>query len=333
MSKKLPLTPTLRAAFVALSIGFAGCHNAGNLVNTSYMTTTSAGSNNNLPRVVATTSVLCDLIKQVAEETINLICLTSPDTNPYLYQPKPEDRKAIEQAKIIFFNGYNLEPGVLKLIRASKSRVPNIAVGHRAVPQPLQSREGSNTVPNPYVWHNAKYGIKMVEVISSNLSKVLPKNASLYKSNSQKLKNELIQLDAWIKSRIASIPENQRKLVTVEDEMSYYIQAYGLSSAGTLEDISTGEKPTTARVKSLVQGITKAKVPIIFADTTNKSNLIKNIAKGAKVKVSKRELFGDNLGVSGSEGDTYQKMMVANTRTIVEGLGGTYLIFEPKVAK
>ncbi len=333
MSKKLPLTPTLRAAFVALSIGFVGCHNAGNLIKTSYMTTTSAGSNNNLPRVVATTSVLCDLVKQVAEETINLICLTSPDTNPYLYQPKPEDRKAIEQAKVIFFNGYNLEPGVLKLLRSSKNHVPNIAVGHRAVSQPLQSREGNSTVPNPYVWHNAKYGIKMVEVISSNLSKVLPKNASLYKSNAQKIKSELIQLDDWIKSRIASIPDNQRKLVTVDDGMSYYIQAYGLSSAGTLEDIGTGEKATPTRAKSLVQSITKAKVPTIFADTTNKSNLIQNIAKEAKVKVSKRELFSDNLGVLGSEGDTYQKMMVANTRTIVEGLGGTYLIFEPKVAR
>ncbi|MBR8840039.1 MAG: zinc ABC transporter substrate-binding protein [Stigonema ocellatum SAG 48.90 = DSM 106950] len=333
MSKKIPLNPTLRTALVAFTIGLVGCNNAINLGNTSYTTTSDGGLNNNLPRVVATTSVLCDLTKQVAQETINLICLTSSDTDPYRYQPKPEDRKAIEQAKLIFFNGYNFEPGVLKLLKASRNHVPNIAVSQRAVPKPLQLREGGNNVPDPHVWHNAKYGSKMVEVISSNLSKILPKNKSLYNSNAQKIKNELTQLDGWIKSRIASIPDNQRKLVTTHDTMSYYVQAYGLQGASALEGISTEVKPTTTRVKTLVKGITQAKIPIVFAETTMNSNLIKSVAKEAKVKVSKRELFANNLGAPGSEGDTYQKMMVANTRTIVEGLGGTYLIFEPKVSK
>ena len=333
MSEKLPLNPTLRTVLVALTIGFVGCNNAGNLANTSYTTTEAAGLNNNLPRVVATTSVLCDLTKQVAEETINLTCLTSPDTDPHLYQPSPADRKAIEQAKLIFFNGYNFEPSVLKLIKASKNRVPNIAVGQRAVPKPLQFKEGGNNVPNPYVWHNAKYSIKMVEVISSNLSKILPKNKSIYNSNAKKINNELTQLDGWVKSRIATIPTNERKLVTTQNAMIYYAQAYGLQDVGALEGINVSAKPTTAQVKKLVQNITQAKIPTIFAETTIKSNLIKSVAKEAKVKVSKRELFADDLGAPGSEGDTYQKMMAANTRTIVEGLGGTYLIFEPKVLK
>ncbi len=332
MSKKLPLTPTLRTVLVALTIGLVGCKNASNLANTSYTTTSSDGLNN-LPRVVATTSVLCDLTKQIAEETINLTCLTDPDTDPHLYQPSPEDRKAIEQAKLIFFNGYNFEPGVLKLIKASKNHVPNIAVGQRAVPNPLQFKEGGNKVSDPYVWHNAKHGISMVEVISSNLSKILPKNKSIYHSNARKINNELTQLDGWIKSRIATIPANQRKLVTTHDAMSYYVQAYGLQDVGALVGISTEAKPTTAQVKTLVKGITQARIPTIFAETTINSNLINSIAKQAKVKVSKRELFTDNLGAPGSEGDTYQKMMVANTRTIIEGLGGTYLIFEPKVLK
>jgi manganese/iron transport system substrate-binding protein len=329
MSTQLALISKLRTVLIAFTVGLVGCNNTANPANTAYKTT-STGVNNNLPRVVATTSVLCDLTQQVAGETINLTCLTPPDTNPYLYQPKPEDRKAIEEAQVIFFNGYNFEPNILKLIKASKSHVPNIAVGQRAVPKPLLLRENGATVPDPYVWHNAKYGIKMVEVISSYLSKVLPKNASIYNNNARNIKNELTQLDAWIKSRIASIPANQNKLVTVDRTMDYYVQAYGLSYIGSLEGISAADKPTPPRIKILAQAIKQARIPTIFTNNTTNPNLIKAVAQQANVRVSKRELLATSLSSQGSEGDTYQKMMIANTRTIVEGLGGTYLIFEPK---
>jgi manganese/iron transport system substrate-binding protein len=330
MSKKLPSTRNLRAAFVALAVGLVGCNSVANVAKTSYTTTSSNGANNNLPRVVATTGVLCDLTKQVAQETINLICLTSPDTSPHFYQPKPEDRKAVEQAKLIFFNGYNLEQSTLKLIKVNKKPVPKIAVAYRAVPQPLQSRKDGKTTPDPYVWHNARYGMKMVDVISTYLSKTFPKNAPLYTKNAAKIKNELSQLDTWIKSRIGSIPKNQRKLVTSDNAMSYYSQAYGLSYIAATEGIGSQEKPSDPSGKKVIKSITQAKVSVIFPAATINPNLTNTVAKEAKVKVSKRELFAEDLGEPGSEGDTYQNMMVANTRTIVEGLGGTYLIFEPK---
>lgn len=332
MSKKLQLTLPLRTALVAVTIGLFGCHNLGSVANTS-STATVSEVNANLPRVVVTTSILCDLTKQIAQQTINLTCLIPPDTNPYLYQPKPEDRQAIDQAKLILFTGYNLEPSLLKLMKASKNSVPKIAVAQRAVPQPLEFTRDGNTVPDPYTWHNANNGIKMVEVISINLSKAMPENASLYSSNAQKVKNELIQLDAWIKSRIRTIPAKQRELVTTLDAMGYYAKAYGLSYAAASESVSDQSKPTRTRVKALTRYIKRSGVATLFVETTNNPDFMKSIAKDTKAKVSKRKLFTDNLGAPGGEADTYQKMMVANTRTIVEGLGGTYLIFEPILSK
>ncbi|WP_026082348.1 metal ABC transporter solute-binding protein, Zn/Mn family [Mastigocladopsis repens] len=334
MSKKLRLTQPLPAFLVAVAIGLFGCRNLGSIANTSSTATvTSAELNNNLPKVVATTSILCNLTKQIAQQTINLTCLIPPNANPQLYQPKPEDRRAIEQATLILYNGYNLEPGLLKLIRASKNSRSKIAVAQNAVPKPLQFRRNGKTLPDPYIWHNSKNGIRMVEVISSNLGKAIPENASLYSNNAQKVKNELTKLDSWIKSRIASIPANQRELVTNQDVMGYYAKAYDLSYAPALKGISAQGKPNTARVKALARYIKRSRITTLFADTTNNSNLITSIAQDTKVKVSERKLFSDNLDASGSEADTYQKMMVANTRTIVEGLGGTYLIFEPIISK
>ncbi len=330
MSKKSPLSDSLKAALVFLTIGFVGC---GNQAASTSFTQTTTRVNDNLPQVVVTTTVLCDLTKQVAGNTINLTCLISPDADPHLYRPKPEDRQAIEQANLILYSGYNLEPALIKIIKASKKPTPKIAVGQLAVPKPQKFQKGGKKITDPHLWHNTKNASRMVEVISSNLGKLEPSNAETYRGNARQIKSELIQMDSWIKSTVASIPEKQRKLFTNHNALGYYAKAYGMSLPGTLEGISTEEKPTDARVKNLVTGIKRAKVPTIFAETTINSKLIESIAREAKVNVSDRKLYADGLGEPGTDGDTYQKMMVANTRTIAEGLGGTYLMFEAKASR
>nr|WP_245587536.1 zinc ABC transporter substrate-binding protein [Cylindrospermum stagnale] len=315
---------------MALTFGFVGCGNQ--VVNTSVTQATQPTKvNKNLPQVVATSSVLCDLTKQVAGNTINLTCLISAGANPHTYQPKPEDRKAIEQAKLIFYSGYNFEPSLLKIIKATKNPAPKIAVGQLAVPQPQKVLKKGKKVADPHLWHNAKNTIRMVEVINRNLGKLAPSNAKNYRSKSKQITNELTQLDSWIKLRIASIPDKQRTLVTTDNALGYYVKAYGLAYAGTLKAVNTNAKLTDIRERDLVENIQKAQVPTIFAKTTINPDLIESIATKAEVRVSKRELYTDGLGKPGSDGETYQKMMAANTRTIVEGLGGTYLKFEPRL--
>jgi manganese/iron transport system substrate-binding protein len=328
MLKKLLFNNSLRIIIVALTIGFVGCGNQA--ASNSYTQTTTVDES--LPNVVATTSVLCDLVKQVAENTVNLTCLIPPGSNPYSYQPKPADRQAIDQANLIFYNGYNFEPSLLKIIKSTSNTAPKIAVGQVAVPKPQRFIENRQRITDPHVWHNAKHGIKMVEVISSNLKKLDPNNAEIYTNNSKQIKNELTQLDSWIKSKIATIPSDKRKLVTSHNALAYYAKAYGVPLVGVLAGINPEKRPTDAQVDNLVKNIQKAEVPTIFAETTTNSKLIQSVAQAAEVRISERRLYTDGLGEPRSDGDTYQKMMEANTRTIVEGLGGTYLIFQPKVS-
>ncbi|MCM0593300.1 MAG: zinc ABC transporter substrate-binding protein [Gloeotrichia echinulata IR180] len=326
MSKKSRSNYFLSAAIVALSIGFVGCGNQAQ--KTSFTQTKRV--NINLPQVVATTSVLCDLTKQVAGKTINLTCLIPPGKDPHLYEPTPLDSQAIERANLILYNGYNFEPGLIEIIKSTKSSAPKIAVGQLAVPKPQQFQQNGKRVIDPHLWHDAKNAIRMVDVINSNLGKLAPSNAKAYNGKAKKIKNELTKLDSWVKARIATIPSNQSKLVTSHDGLGYYANAYGISLAGSLQGISTEQKPTDRRIKNLVIDIEQTKVPTIFAENIVNPKLIQSVAKQANVKVSQRELYVDGIGEPGSEGGTYQKMMVSNTRTIVEGLGGTYLIFAPR---
>jgi manganese/iron transport system substrate-binding protein len=177
------------------------------------------------PLIVATTSVLCDLTQQIAKETVDLKCLVGAGVDPHVYQPTPEDRKAIDSAKLILYGGYNFDPGLAKLVKTTSNSSPKVAVHEIAVPNPLIGEEHEHgheeeghaeeeKAPDPHVWHNAQNGIAIVKVIAGELERLQPNNAEQYQNNTQKITDELTQIDNWIKSEIATIPADKRQLVT-----------------------------------------------------------------------------------------------------------------------
>ena len=97
--------------------------------------------------------------------------------------------------------------------------------------------------------------------------------------------------------------------------------------AGTLIGISTEEQPSAQTVKNLANDIKKRQIPAIFAETTINPQLIRTVAEEAGVKLAPQQLYSDSIGAPGSEGDSYVKMLVANTKSIVESLGGDYETF------
>jgi manganese/iron transport system substrate-binding protein len=329
------------ATVLAIGCGLVGCsgtQNASNPVSESPAATqTQASPAANLPKVVTTTGVICNITKQIAQSSIDTTCLLQPGDDPHAYQTKPEDRKAIETANLILYGGYNHEPSIIKLIQSSSNSAPKIAVNELAVPKPLigehddehgeekaqnEPHAEGEKVPDPHVWHNPQNGLRMVETIRDQLIKVSPSNAELYTKNAASLTDELQKTDTWIKAQIATIPAQKRKLVTTHDALSYYADAYGLEMAGALQGVTTEEQPTAARIAELSSEIKTAGVPTIFAETTTNPKLIETVAREANVEISEKELYSDDLGGPGSGADTYQGMLKANTCAITSGLGG-----------
>jgi manganese/iron transport system substrate-binding protein len=287
----------------------------------------------NRPVVVASYSVLCDLTQQIAQETVDLKCLMPAGQDPHTYQPTTDDRKAIDTSALVLYGGYEFEAQVIKLVKASGNPDTKVAVHEIAVPKPLmgghdhapgeaKSDKSAEKEADPHVWHNAKNGIAIVQVIQDKLTKLAPQNSALYAKNATALRDRLTKVDAWIQTSIATIPVASKKLVTTHDALSYYGAAYGLPIEGALQGISTDEKPTASRVKALVDEIKTSKVPTIFAEVTVNPKLIETVAKEANVKLATKGLFADGLGEAGSGADRYDQMLITNTTTIVEGLGG-----------
>lgn len=294
--------------------------------STNQVATTAVDKN---PKVVVTNSILCDLTKQIAARTIDLVCLLPAGSDPHVYKLTPAARQSIEDAKLVLYGGYDFEPELIKAIAATSNPAPKVAIHELAVPQPQQFEEDGKSTNDPHVWHNAKHGVKIVETIAASLVKLTPAQTDIYKQNTQKLTSEITQIDTWIRSQINTIPADKKILFTTHDALGYYSKAYGIPT-NALEGISTEEKPNAARARELVDKIRKTKVPTIYAELSLNPQLINNVAQAAKVKVSAQEIYADGLGEVASEGGTYQKMLISNTRSIVEGLGGKYTPFVVK---
>jgi manganese/iron transport system substrate-binding protein len=265
------------------------------------------------PLVVSTSTIIADLTEQIGGEEIEHQGILKPGVDPHVYEPTPKDTVALEEADLILYNGYNLEPGLIRLINGVGSNADRFAVGE--VVKPLDFEYQGSIEPDPHVWGDAENAIAMVQGIRERLIKLSPEDEAIFTTNAEALITELKQLDSWILEQIATIPETQRQLVTTHDAFQYYARAYGLEVTGTLIGISTEEQPSAQTVKNLANKIKNTQVPAIFAETTINPQLITH------------QLYADSLGVEGSEADSYINMLRRNTRTIVEALGGNFQEF------
>lgn len=293
------------------------------------------------PKVVASHSVLCDLTRQVAGESIDMTCLIEAGQDPHVYNPKPSDRRAIEDADLILYGGYGFEPGIIKMIEATNSPAPKIALSEVSVTKPLfaeshghgeeehhndhnegEHSENEELEPDPHVWHDPENGILMVKQIQAKLSQVAPNQANLYRNNAESLNLKLAQLNTWIKGQINSIPEDKRILITKHDALGYYTRAYGLEEDAALKSFSTETRPSASQIRSLAQLVKEKGIPTVFFESSSNPRLVETLAREAKVKVSIDPIYADSLGSEGTPAATYQGMLVTNTCVIVKGLGG-----------
>ncbi|MTJ09059.1 metal ABC transporter substrate-binding protein [Anabaena sp. UHCC 0204] len=298
-----------------LSLSLMGC------------TPDSETQENTQPQVVATSTIIANLAEEVGGEEVQITGILKPGTDPHVYEPVPADSRVLEQANLILYNGYNLEPGIIKLMNAAGGKAKKVAVGEVVKSLKLDKGKGQ-IVPDPHVWGSAENAISMVKAIRDSLIELSPEDQDKFTENAENLIDELQQLHIWINQQIQTIPPDKRKLITTHDAFQYYGNAYKIEIAGTLIGISTEEQPSAQTVKKLVESIKKIGVPAIFAETTINPALMKTVAEEAGVKLAPTSLFSDSIGAKGSNGDTYIKMMAANTRAIVEALGGKYTPFQ-----
>jgi ABC-type Zn uptake system ZnuABC Zn-binding protein ZnuA len=270
-------------------------------------------------RVVATTGIVGDVVKNVAGDAVELTTLIGPGQDPHTYQPTPRDIAEIEKAHVVFVNGFHLEEGLESTIDAAASKgSPVVSVSAGITPRPSSSGDHGAT-GDPHVWFDPANVKRWTSNIEATLSALDPANAAAYRERAAAYARQLDELDAEIRNRVAVIPPERRKLVTDHEALGYFADRYGFRVLGAvIPSISTSAEPTAGDLAALVEVIRAQGVPAIFVGTTTSPKVADLVAQETGAQVL--SVHTGETGPAGSGAETYVGMMRANVDTIVAGL-------------
>ena len=279
---------------------------------------TSQSNANGSARVVASTTILADLARQIGGERVTVTSLLPANVDPHDYEPSPADVITLEDADLIILHGLELDSWVDPLVEAAMPDAPVIVA--TAGIETLGSDDDEFSQGDPHVWFDPTRVETMVANIEQGLSSVDPDGADLYRARLDAYTEELDALDREIQDRIALIPPDRRILVTNHDALAYYADRYGLTILGTvIPGLDSRTEPSGKEIAALLDQIKQAGVQVIFAENTVNPALAEALASDAKIRVAP-ELYTDSLGAAGSGADTYIGLMQTDTRIIVENL-------------
>jgi manganese/zinc/iron transport system substrate-binding protein len=279
-------------------------------------------------RVVATTTMVADLVKRVGGERVSVETLMGPGVDPHRYLPSLEDRKKLEKAHLVFFNGLHLEGKMTDTFAKSRGRMRGYAVTDSIDKSLLRHADVDGGEHDPHVWFDVALWSKCVGPVRDALSALDAAGKDEYEKNAQAYLAELDALDKEVRTELAKVPVERRKLVTSHDAFGYFGRAYGFEVRG-LQGVSTASESGTRDVKELVDYLGTNKIPAVFTETSVPDAGLKTVLDTCQrdhkhtVRLIGGEdaLYSDALGEPGTPGATYAGMIRHNAAVIVNALG------------
>ena len=275
-------------------------------------------------QVVATTSMIADLVRQIGGDAVSVTGLMGPGIDPHLYRASEGDVRAMSGADVIFYNGLDLE-GKLSdvLARLERGNTITYAVASVLPEDELLRPEEFQGNFDPHVWMDVERWSEVVDGVTQTLAEAEPAQADGFRERAAAYTQTLDSLDAYVQSRVAEVPETRRVLVTAHDAFNYFGDAYGFDVRG-LQGISTASEAGTADVRNLAEFVAEREIPALFVETSISPKAIEAVreavrSRGHEVEIG-GNLYSDALGPSGSGADTYEGMIRHNVDTIVDAL-------------
>ena len=280
--------------------------------------TTASLAADKLP-VMASFSILADLVRVVGGERVVVTTLVGPDEDAHVFEPKPLDAKNMLQTRLLVLNGLGFEPWAQKLVKASGYKGQTVVASQGITARTLHADKGhTHQETDPHAWQDPVNVVLYVRNISTALSRLDPAGASSYQSNSQAYIEELQTLDAWAKAQIAALPIGERKVITSHDAFGYFAAHYQLRFLAP-QGVSTEAEPSAKAVAQLIQQIRREKIRAVFIENMGNPKLLAQLAKDAGVTMGP-SLYADALSSPDKPGSTYLKMMRYNVSQLVAGM-------------
>ena len=276
-------------------------------------------------KIVTTVGMVTDIVRQVVGDRADVVGLLGEGTDPHLFTPGRNDVDQILKADVVIYSGLKLEGNMERALEAaSKKRLVFAATG-RLEDSFLRSPKEFEGHPDPHVWMDPKAWIKCVSHVAENLGEIDPDNAATYHSNAAAYRQQISELDEYIRKITSSIPKSKRYLVTAHDAFGYFSRAYGLE-VKSAQGISTQAEAAVADINDLVDFLVKNEIPGLFVESSvspkNMQAVLEGCRSRGKTVTIVAELYSDAMGAPGTYEGTYLGMIDHNATRIVQALGG-----------
>ncbi|MGM4908619.1 metal ABC transporter solute-binding protein, Zn/Mn family [Rhizobium sp. 768_B6_N1_8] len=259
-------------------------------------------------KVVASFTVLADVVRQVGGDHVKVTSLVGPNGDPHEFEPSPADAKALNAAKVTFVSGEGLEGWMDRLITASGYKGNPVTVSEGINTRTME--EDGKTVTDPHVW-NSPVNVKVwVANIEKALSAADPADADAFKANAEKYTKTLDELDAYAHSKFDKIANDRRNVLTSHDAFGYFGREYNVSFLAPL-GLSTESEASAADVAKLIEQIKQEHVKTYFFENSNDPRLVKQVATATGAEPG-GELYVESLSDSKGPAPTYERMFRYN---------------------
>jgi ABC-type Zn uptake system ZnuABC Zn-binding protein ZnuA len=308
-SARLAAASLLLAAGVAGVAALTGCGAADENARTGDL------------QVMTTATFLADIAQNVAGDRFTVESLVPRDADLHAFEPTPRDVATVAESDLFILNGGGLEETLEDTLRTAASDTTFVEASEGITPrepqpgEPLHEHEA-----DPHFWLDPTLVVAYVENIRDAFIAADPEGEAEYTANAEAYVAELEELDAWIESQVAALPEEDRLLVMNHVSHGYFADRYGFRIAGAvIPSVATGESPTAKQLAALTETIRAEGVRAIFVELEENQQLADQIAAETGIVVI-ADLRDHTLSEPDGEAATYIDMMKYDTRLIVDAL-------------
>ncbi|MCL3881235.1 metal ABC transporter substrate-binding protein [Marivita sp. GX14005] len=277
---------------------------------------TGAASAEDRMKVVTTFTVLADMAANVAGDAAEVVSITKPGAEIHGYEPTPQDIVRAYDADLILWNGMNLELWFEQFV-SNLGDIPSVTLTDGI--DPISIASGSyEGKPNPHAWMGLDNALIYIDNIAKAFSEHDPGNAEIYAANAERYKDELRATIKPLRDAIATIPEDQRWLVTCEGAFSYLARDFGMKEL-YLWPMNADQVGTPQEVRGVIDGVRENDIPVVFCESTVNTAPAQQVARETGARYG-GELYVDSLSMADGPVPTYLDLLTVTSRTVVDGL-------------
>lgn len=276
-------------------------------------------------QIVTTTAQIGDMVREIGGDAVEVTALMGEGVDPHTYRQSRRDVLLLRGADLIIANGLYLEAQLEPLLATLAEEQAVILLGDLIDPAGLLSHADYAGKFDPHVWMDVGLWADVMQALTTQMIEIRPEHAEAFKANSARYFSELQNLDNYVATAMASIPEASRVLISAHDAFQYFAKAYGIQVEG-IQGLSTESEAGLKRIEDLVGLITRQGVGAVFVESSVAQRNIQALIEGAaarghEVRIG-GSLYSDAMGQPGSYEGTYMGMLDHNATTIARALGG-----------